>query len=153
MWATNGLLTRVAMESMDYYADLHAHLLGCTLSAGFDYASVSRHYWGDKIHDERSMCLSRLQAALRSYTVLRNGSKSDWQTFNLMHKRNLSMVQEVKTPAKPYKACSKCASFMHPPGLDNCPWKNRGDKAARKAAKEALAKMGGATGDEDDTEE
>jgi hypothetical protein len=139
-WASNGFLTRIATDTLRYYADLHGSLLSNTMeTGGWEMTKQALEHWVRLLDNARMPQQTRLQSMCALYLVLRDGAREHWHSRELMHQQTVEVWKLTQPTAVGGEICPKCRTSLHG-GL--CPWKNKTDTEAQNRGRLALAELG-----------
>jgi hypothetical protein len=158
-WAYGGYITKIVMDTFDFYVSLHQHLLQMADvdQAGWDYAHMELEHHIDELSTIRDTADYRLQALCMIYSYLRDGHNGGWYSTELHNKRNLVLLRGRQGGNDDFH-CPKCGTSLHGGGRPCCPWKNCNDEQAQKHGQAAIRKLayktkGKAKKDDDEDED
>jgi hypothetical protein len=151
-WAQLNWYQRLGNDTLDYYLNLHLHLIELSLKQGWEYATISLAHHTSKLANIRAQAPSRLCCLVRVYIYLRDANRQSFYSEKLQEKRNREVMDEISTlkalngagAGGASSLCKKCGTGLHSGGMKNCPFKNLTDAEARTKMKllfEQLGKM------------
>jgi hypothetical protein len=88
--ARNGIIFRIAQDTLDYYIILHAHLVQLGVS-WFDIAKCELDHHVENMQYTHSLDGSHLQCMCQLYIYLQDGAAKSWRSLRLIEARIYSL--------------------------------------------------------------
>jgi len=151
-WSQLNWYQRLGNDTLEYYTNLHLHLIELSLKQGWSYAAISLAHHTSKLANIRAQAPSRLCCLVRIYIYLRDANRQSFYSEKLQEKRNREVMEEISS----LKAlgggsgsgggsdapCKKCGMGLHSGGKNNCPFKSLSDVEAWKKMKALFEQLG-----------